>query len=126
MANLKEDLFYSETHEWLKVENDYGLIGITDYAQKELGNVVFIELPEKGKVFKKGESFGSIESVKSVSDLYAPVDFEVIEVNSDLAKNPELVNDDPYGKGWMIKVKILDKNQINSLLKSKDYEKIIS
>jgi len=126
MANLKEYLFYSETHEWLKVENDYGLIGITDYAQKELGNVVFIELPEKGKVFKKGEAFGSIESVKSVSDLYAPVDFEVIEVNSDLAKNPELVNDDPYGKGWMIKVKILDKNQINSLLKSKDYEKIIS
>ncbi|MBN1899582.1 MAG: glycine cleavage system protein GcvH [Spirochaetes bacterium] len=123
---IKDSLLYTPSHEWLKKENGSGIVGITDYAQNQLGDIVFIEMPEVGKTYAKGESFGSIESVKAVSDLYAPVDFEVVQVNDTLSSSPELVNKDPYGQGWMLKIKIKDDSQVNQLLKSEDYKKSIS
>jgi len=127
MANIKEDLLYTETHEWLKlIDDETAFVGITDYAQEQLGDVVYVELPEKGKLFKKSEAFGSVESVKAVSDLYAPVDCEIIDVNEKLASSPELVNSSPYDDGWMIKIKIKDKDQLSALLKPQDYKNIVS
>src|SRR5512137_934714 len=101
---LPEDLKYTKDHEWIRVEGTTGTVGITDHAQGELGDVVFVELPATGKTVKKGESFGTIEAVKAVSDLYAPVGGQILEANGELAASPELVNKDPYGKGWMVKV----------------------
>jgi len=120
-----ENLKYTKDHEWIRMEGATGVVGITDYAQGELGDVVFIELPAKGKQAVQGESFGTIEAVKAVSDLFAPISGEVIESNTELEKAPELVNKEPYGKGWIIKLKMANKNDLNNLLDAKTYRELI-
>ena len=120
-----DNLRYTKDHEWIRIEGDVGIVGITDYAQGELGDVVFVELPANGKQVKQGETFGTIEAVKAVSDLYAPVSGEVIELNTQLEKTAEIVNKEPYDSGWMIKMKIKDKNELNSLLDAKKYRELI-
>ena len=120
-----EDSRYAESHEYVHVEGDIGTIGITDYAQKELGDVVFVELPKVGSQLEFGEELGSIESVKAVSELFSPVTGEVVEVNEALAEKPELVNTDPYGDGWMVKVKISAPDEIDGLMSAEDYEDYI-
>ena len=123
--NFPENLKYTNDHEWIKVEGNTGYIGITDYAQGELGDVVFVDINPDLKEITRGETFGTIEAVKTVSDLYAPCSGKVIEVNKELANGPEEVNNDPYGKGWMIKIEIKDENELNSLLKVEDYKKLV-
>jgi glycine cleavage system H protein len=123
--HIPEDLKYTKDHEWAKIDGDIATIGITDYAQSELGDIVFVELPEKGLTTSQGESFGTIEAVKAVSDLFSPLSGEVAEVNSDLADNPEKINEDPYGKGWIIKIKLSDKTEVDSLLDKSAYEELI-
>lgn len=117
-----EDSRYAKSHEYIHVEGDVGTIGITDYAQKELGDVVFVELPKVGTELELGDELGSIESVKAVSELFSPVTGEVIEVNEALAEKPELVNTDPYGDGWMIKVRLSDATELDELMTAEDYE----
>ena len=112
--NIPAELEYTRTHEWVRREDDVATVGITDHAQEELGDVVFIELPEEGASFDAGDSFGTIESVKAVSDLYAPVGGEVVEVNETLNDSPERVNEDPYGGGWMIRLRISDEGELLS------------
>lgn len=124
--DIPKDLLYTEEHEWVLVENDIATIGITDYAQGELGDIVFIELPGAGDEVKQMEPFGTIEAVKAVSDLFSPVSGEIAEVNALLQDKPELINQDPYEKGWMIKVKLSDTSELDSLLKASDYENQIS
>ncbi|HXF99782.1 MAG TPA: glycine cleavage system protein GcvH [Bacteroidota bacterium] len=123
--NFPEDLRYTKDHEWIRVQGDTGTVGITDYAQGELGDVVFVELPSVGKSLKAHDTFGTIEAVKAVSDLYSPVAGTVVEVNSALEKTPELVNKDPYGAGWMIKLKIADKAELNGLLDAAAYKALV-
>jgi len=123
---IPKDLLYTEEHEWVLVEGGVATIGITDYAQGELGDIVFVELPNAGDPVKQMEPFGTIEAVKAVSDLFSPVSGEITEVNELLQDRPELINQDPYDKGWMIKVKLSDSSELNSLLKSNDYENQIS
>lgn len=123
--SIPKDLKYSEDHEWVRVDGDLAFIGITDYAQGELGDVVYVELPGQGDKFGPNDVFGSIEAVKAASDLYCPVGGEVVAVNGDLAGSPETINTDPYGDGWMIKIKITDSEDLNSLMDSVDYEKHI-
>ncbi|OPZ73343.1 MAG: Glycine cleavage system H protein [bacterium ADurb.Bin478] len=123
---ILKDLLYTEEHEWLSVEEDVATIGITDYAQGELGDVVFVELPAVGAEVKQMESFGTIEAVKAVSDLFAPVSGQVVEINEALADQPELVNKDPYVDGWMIKIKMSDLSELESLLKADAYKSLIS
>lgn len=120
--NFPENVRYTKDHEWILVEGDTGTIGITEYAQGELGDVVFVELPAKGKGLNAGEAFGTIEAVKAVSDLIAPVSGEITEVNPDLEGTPELVNQDPYGKGWMVRVKLADPSEIKALLDASAYK----
>lgn len=120
-----ETLKYTKDHEWIRIEGDMGIIGITDYAQGELGDVVFVELPSSGKKMKQGESFGTVEAVKAVSDLYAPISGEVVDRNAALESNAELVNKDPYGAGWMIKVKMSNMNEGTTLLDVKQYRELI-
>lgn len=120
-----EDLKYTKDHEWIKVEGDTGTVGITDYAQGELGDVVFVELPPVGKTLKAHDTFGTIEAVKAVSDLYSPISGSVVEINSELEKNPELVNKDPYHAGWMIKVKLSDAAELGSLLDAAAYKALV-
>lgn len=117
------DLKYSKEHEWVKVEGDIGVIGVTDFAQKQLTDIVFVELPENGKKVKAGKQMAVIESVKSVSDVFSPIDGEVIDVNEKLKESPEIINKDPYGEGWIVKVKIGDKKVLNSLMSSEEYSK---
>jgi glycine cleavage system H protein len=117
------DLRYSKDHEWVKVEGDKGRVGITAYAQNQLGDVVFVELPEVGRKLKAHESFGTVESVKAVSELYSPVEGEVIEVNSALGSAPEAINSDPYGKGWMIVIRLGDAAAANTLMDAAAYAK---
>ena len=119
------DLKYTKEHEWIRVEGDTGVVGITDYAQGELSDVVFVELPKKGKHLKQGDAFGTVEAVKAVSDLYSPLSGEVTEVNPALEATPELVNKEPYKGGWMIKVKMADKSDLNNLLDAKKYRELI-
>ena len=116
------DLQYTKSHEWVRVEGDVATVGITDHAQDELGDVVFVELPEKGTSFSAGDSFGTVESVKAVSDLYAPVGGEVVEVNETLNDSPELINEEPYGGGWMIRLRISEDGE---LLSAEEYEKLV-
>ncbi len=123
--NVPENLIYTREHEWIAVENDVGTIGITEHAQSELGDVVFAELPVPPKDFAEGESFGSVESVKAVSEVYMPVDGEVIEVNALLEDAPETVNEDPYGKGWMIKIQIKNSSQLESLMSAQQYSEYV-
>jgi glycine cleavage system H protein len=120
------DYLYTKEHEWIRVEGDIATIGITEFAQQELGDVVFIELPEPGKALTAHQAFGTIESVKAVSDLYAPASGEVVEVNDELKDNPEKVNSDPHGAAWLLKVRLGDKNELGSLLKAADYEKLVA
>ena len=126
MANVPEDLIYSKDHEWVKVEGDTGTIGITDYAQSSLGDVVYVELPKVGETFIAHDTFGSVESVKAVSELYVPVSGEVVAVNELLQDEPEKVNTDPYGAAWMIKVRINNQGEIDSLLSAAEYEDYLS
>jgi glycine cleavage system H protein len=122
MANIPQDLKYSEEHEYVRTDGDTATIGITDYAQGELGDVVFVELPKVGDTITRGESFGTIEAVKAVSELYAPLDGEVTEVNDALDADPAAVNNDPYGEGWMIRVRMADPSQIDQLLDAEGYQ----
>src|SRR5512140_1198544 len=123
--NFPENLKYTKDHEWILVSGDTGTIGITDYAQGELGDVVFVELPSQGKTLRAHESFGTIEAVKAVSDIYAPVSGSVLEVNKDLATTPELVNKDPYGKGWMVKIKLANPAELTGLLDTAAYKALV-
>ena len=125
MANTPEDNRYAKSHEYLHVEGDTGTIGITDYAQKELGDVVFVELPQVGTQLEMGDELGSIESVKAVSELFTPVTGEVVEVNEALADKPELVNTDPYGDGWMIRIKLTTPDEADELMNAEEYEEYI-
>ena len=118
------DLRYTKDHEWVRVEGDTATIGVTDFAASQLGDVVFVDLPAAGKAVEQFATFGVVESVKAVSDLYAPVSGEVTEVNGELGANPELVNSDPFGAGWMIKVKLGDAAQVGELLDAAGYEKL--
>ena len=120
-----QDCRYSKDHEWIKVEGDRGRVGITEYAQKQLGDVVFLELPEAGKALAAGEQFGTVESVKAVSELYAPVAGEVVEVNSALAAKPETINKDPHGAAWMIVLKLADPAEVTGLLDAAAYQALV-
>ena len=125
MANVPEGLYYSKDHEWLKVEGETGTVGITDHAQHSLGDVVYVELPKTGETFAAHDTFGSVESVKAVSELFLPVAGEVTEVNESLADEPEQVNSDPYGAGWMLRVKLSNRGEVDSLLSAAEYEDYI-
>ena len=124
--NIPENLKFTEEHEWIRLEGDTAYIGITEYAQGELGDIVFIEIETVGESLNKGDVFGTVEAVKTVSDLFMPVDGEVIEVNEMLNDSPDMVNKDPYNKGWMIKIKISDSGQLNELLDASQYEQLIN
>jgi glycine cleavage system H protein len=121
--NFPADLRYTREHEWVRIEGEIATIGITEYAQGELGDVVFVELPAVNSTTVQMQTFGTIEAVKTVSDLYAPLSGTVIEVNAKLADKAELINQDPYGEGWIIKLKLSNKNEINALLSAEDYQK---
>ena len=125
MANVPEGLYYSKDHEWLKLDGDTGTVGITDYAQNSLGDVVYVELPRAGESFEAHATFGSVESVKAVSELFLPVAGEVTEVNESLNDEPEKVNNDPYGEGWMLKVRLSNRGEVDSLLSAAEYEDYI-
>lgn len=120
------DLLYDKEHEWVRLEGDVAVVGISDFAQNQLGEVVYVDLPSEGDAAVTGDTFGEIESVKSVSELYAPADGEIVEVNTALADAPETVNEDPYGEGWMIKIKLSDPSQLDSMLSAEDYEAFVS
>jgi glycine cleavage system H protein len=122
MANVPEDLHYSKDHEWVRVDGDQAIIGITDYAQDSLGDVVYVELPKAGDEFAANESFGSVESVKAVSEVFTPVTGAVVQMNESLADEPESVNTDPYGAGWMIRIKMANPGEVDSLLTAAEYE----
>lgn len=122
MANVPEDLHYSKDHEWVKVEGDAAIIGITDYAQNSLGDVVYVELPKPGEEFAANESFGSVESVKAVSEVFTPVAGSVLAINESLADEPEKVNSDPYGQGWMLRIRMANAGEVDSLLSAAEYE----
>jgi glycine cleavage system H protein len=121
-----QDHRYTKDHEWIEVAGDRGRVGITDWAQKQLGDVVFVELPEVGRTLKAGEQFGTVESVKAVSELYAPVAGEVVEVNAALAAKPEAINKDPYGEAWMIVLRIADPASLAGLLDASAYEALVA
>jgi glycine cleavage system H protein len=125
MTNIPTELKYTKDHEWLKIENESGIIGITDYAQESLGDITFVELPSPGDNLAKGDTLGVVESVKAASDLYMPVSGEILEVNADLENSPELLNKDPYESGWLLKIKIQDQAETESLLSAADYATII-
>ncbi|MCX8072491.1 MAG: glycine cleavage system protein GcvH [Candidatus Binatia bacterium] len=121
-----EDLRYSKEHEWVLVEGNVATVGITDYAQEQLGEIVYVELPEVGEKVSKEDAFGVVESVKTVSDVYAPVSGCVIEVNDDLPNNPELLNEDPYGDGWMLKIEMSDPAELEELMTAEEYERYVA
>ena len=120
-----DNLRYTKEHEWVRVEGDTGVIGITDHAQKELGDIVYVDLPKLGAVIEAGKSLGSVESVKAVSDIYAPVSGEVIEVNGLLTPSPEKLNEDPHGEAWLVKMKLSALEEINKLMTAADYQKYL-
>jgi glycine cleavage system H protein len=126
LMNLPEDLLYTESHEWVRVEGNHAALGITDYAQGQLKDIVFVEMPEIGSRFKKGDSLGVVESVKTVSDLYSPISGKIVETNAALKDHPQYVNEDPYGKGWMVKIEIEDQGEIKDLLSARGYQGIIT
>ena len=123
--NVLENLKYTEEHEWIRVEGDEAFVGITDYAQSQLGDIVFVECETVGDDLNAGDTFGTIEAVKTVSDLYLPVAGEVLEFNEKLEDAPELVNKDPYGEGWIVKIKVSDKAEVDNLLSADGYKAII-
>jgi len=121
-----EDLKYSKEHEWVLVEGGVATVGITDYAQDQLGDIVFVELPAVGDKVSKEDAFGVVESVKAVSDIYAPVSGKVVEVNDDLPENPEMLNEDPYGDGWIIKIEMNDHEELQDLMTAAEYEEYVA
>ena len=123
--NVPTDLKYTKNHEWIRVEGDVATLGITDHAQSELGDIVFVELPEVGDDFEKGEAIGTIEAVKTVADMNTPVSGEIVEVNEGLEDSSEIMNKDPYGEGWIAKIKLSDSSELDELLSAEDYEKLI-
>lgn len=123
--NVPKDLMYTKDHEWAKFDNNEVTIGITDFAQGELGDIIFVELPEIGREIEKNEAFGTIEAVKTVTDLLAPVAGKVIEINDEIEDSPEFVNEDCYGKGWFVKIEIEDLSEKDKLLSAEDYQAII-
>jgi len=122
---IKPELKYTKDHEWISIDGDSATIGITDYAQGELGDIVYVEIESLGEQLDKEEIFGSVEAVKTVSDLFLPVSGEITEMNEGLEDNPELINDDPYGEGWIIKMKISDQNELSDLLSADAYKELI-
>ncbi len=123
--NIPESLKYTEDHEWIKVDGDIATVGITDFAQNELGDIVYVEIETEGEEIDKGEVFGTVEAVKTVSDLFMPISGEVIEVNEELEASPEIVNEDPYEKGWMIKIKFSNAAELDELLTSEKYTEVV-
>jgi len=123
--DLPQNLKYTKEHEWVKIDGDLLIVGITDHAQSELGDIIFIEFPDLNQVISKDDPFGTIEAVKTVADLFAPVSGKIIEINQDLEDKPELVNSDPYGEGWIVKITDFDKSQLDALLDSNNYKEII-
>lgn len=123
--NIPENLKYTKDHEWIRLEGDTAFVGVTDFAQGELGDVVFIEVETVGETLKKEEVFGTIEAVKTVSDMFMPVSGEVLEVNPELGNSPDVINKDPYGKGWMIKIKISDPGELSGLLDAEKYRALL-
>lgn len=123
--NFPENLKYTKEHEWISVEGDVATVGITDFAQSELGDIVFVEIETKGQTLAKEATFGTVEAVKTVSDLFMPIGGEILEVNSDLESQPELVNQDPYNGGWMVKIKVADAAQLGDLLDVAAYKALI-
>ena len=122
-----EDLKYTKEHEWIRInDDDTATIGVTDFAQSELGDIVFVELEFEGFEFEKDDVFGTVEAVKTVSELFAPVDGEIVEINEELEMEPELVNDDPYGDGWMVKISVSDPSQLEDLMDVDEYKEIVS
>ncbi|MEZ5308920.1 MAG: glycine cleavage system protein GcvH [Pyrinomonadaceae bacterium] len=125
MANIPEDLRYSKDHEWVRVEGDVAVIGITDYAQDSMGDVVYVEMPNPGDNFNAHDAFGSVESVKAVSEIFTPVGGEVVEINEELNDSPESVNDDPYGDAWMVKIKMDNSGEADALLNAEEYSEFL-
>lgn len=123
--NFPSDLKYTKDHEWVRIEGDLAVVGITDFAQKELGDIVYVEVETEGETLEQEEVFGTVEAVKTVSDLFLPLSGEIVEFNTDLEQNPEVVNADPYGAGWMIKVRLSNPSEIESLLSVEDYKELI-
>jgi len=123
--NIPDGLYYSKDHEWIRVEGDIATEGITDYAQSELSDIVYVELPRVGRKVKKGEAIGTIEAVKTVADLYAAVSGEIVEVNENLKTSPQVVNSDPYGEGWMVKIKMENPDELKELMTADQYKKHI-
>jgi len=123
--NVPENLLYTKDHEWLRVEGDMAYAGITDFAQGELGDIVFIEIETLGETLAKEEVFGTIEAVKTVSDMFMPVSGEIVEVNPELDASPDVVNKDPYGKGWMVKIRISNPSEVNDLLSAEKYKTLL-
>ena len=124
--NLPDNLLYTKEHEWVRMDGEQAVIGITDFAQGELGDIVFIEFPEIDENFNQNDSFGTVEAVKTVSDLYIPVSGSIVEINEKLEDQPELINSDPYGDGWIVKVTPNDKSELNTLLSAENYKNLIS
>lgn len=123
--NFPDTLKYTKEHEWIRIEGDTGVVGITEFATSELGDVVFVEIETEGENLDQGETFGTIEAVKTVSDLFMPVSGEVVEVNEKLADKPEIVNEDPYGEGWLVKIRLSDRSQTDDLLSAADYRELL-
>ncbi len=124
--NIPDDLRYTQDHEWARLEGDTATVGITDFAQGELGDIIFVEFPDLGDTFSQGDTFGTVEAVKTVADLFMPVSGEIIAVNTDLEDAPEKVNNDPYGKGWLVKVKLSNPGEVDELLTAAVYRDLIS
>jgi glycine cleavage system H protein len=122
MSSIPENVRYTETHEWVRRENDRYIVGLTDHAQHEMGEIVMAELPQAGSEATRGDAIGGLEAVKTAEDFYAPMDGEVLEINEELESNPSLVNEDPYGKGWLFALKASDDSQFDSLLSSEEYK----
>jgi len=122
--SIPEKLLYTKDHEWVKIEDDIAIIGITSHAQDQLGDIVFLELPDTGSEFSAGDSLGVVESVKAVSDIYCPLSGEIIETNEEAISEPSVINQDPFGDAWLFQIKISDKDEIDDLLNASDYEKL--
>jgi glycine cleavage system H protein len=126
LMEIPAGLRYSKEHEWVATEEEVATIGITDYAQEQLGEIVYVELPAVGDKISKDDAFGVVESVKAVSDIYAPVSGTVVEVNQELPESPEMINEDPYGDGWLVKVKVSDGSELDDLLDHEEYEELVA
>lgn len=123
--NFPGELKYTQDHEWIRIEGDTAIVGITDFAQSELGDIVFVDITSVGQSLAKGEVFGSIEAVKTVSDLFLPIAGEVLEINPEVEKSPELVNDDPYGRGWIVRLQLADGAELDDLLSAEAYKDLV-